>query len=94
MEKAMLWAWSSDIYLTGIYMALNKPTQELKRHLKGTASNLEKTADEILKLASGMKDVDVTAILQLVNRLYGDADQLKAYVDEVKAKRIVRTKPQ
>ncbi|AHF67539.1 MULTISPECIES: hypothetical protein [Pseudomonas] len=75
-------------------MALNKPTQELKRHLKGTASNLEKTADEILKLASGMKDVDVTAILQLVNRLYGDADQLKAYVDEVKAKRIVRTKPQ
>ncbi|MBX8487877.1 hypothetical protein [Pseudomonas cichorii] len=75
-------------------MALNKPTQELKRHLKGTASNLEKTADEILKLASDMKDVDVTAILQLVNRLYGDADQLKAYVDEVKAKRIVRTKPQ
>ncbi|MBX8497958.1 hypothetical protein [Pseudomonas cichorii] len=75
-------------------MALNKPTQELKRHLRGTASNLEKTADEILKLASDMKDVDVTAILQLVNRLYGDADQLKAYVDEVKAKRIVRTKPQ
>ncbi|MBX8577636.1 hypothetical protein [Pseudomonas cichorii] len=75
-------------------MALNKPTQELKRHLKGTASNLEKTADEILKLASDMKDVDVTAILRLVNRLYGDADQLKAYVDEVKAKRIVRTKPQ
>ncbi|GFM68056.1 hypothetical protein K5D34_09525 [Pseudomonas cichorii] len=75
-------------------MALNKPTQELKRHLKGTASNLEKTADEILKLASDMKDVDVTAILQLVNRLYSDADQLNAYVDEVKAKRIVRTKPQ
>ncbi|MCV4283044.1 hypothetical protein [Pseudomonas capsici] len=75
-------------------MALNKPTQELKRHLKGTASNLEKTADEILKLASDMKDVDVTAILQLVNRLYGDADQLKAYADEVKAKRIVRSKPQ
>ncbi|GFM59991.1 hypothetical protein OH708_14625 [Pseudomonas capsici] len=75
-------------------MALNKPTQELKRHLKGTASNLEKTADEILKLASDMRDVDVTAILQLVNRLYGDADQLKAYADEVKAKRIVRTKPQ
>ncbi|MBX8524994.1 hypothetical protein K5D45_10115 [Pseudomonas cichorii] len=75
-------------------MALNKPTQELKRHLNGTASNLEKTADEILKLASDMKDVDVTAILQLVNRLYSDADQLNAYVDEVKAKRIVRTKPQ
>ncbi|MFJ4142472.1 hypothetical protein [Pseudomonas sp. NPDC089734] len=75
-------------------MALNKSTQELKRHLKGTASNLENTADEILRLASEMKEVDVTAVLQLVNRLYSDADQLKAYVDEVKAKRIVRSKPQ
>jgi hypothetical protein len=41
-----------------------------------------------------MAEVDVTAILQLVNRLYGDADQLKAYADEVKAKRIVRNKVQ
>jgi uncharacterized coiled-coil DUF342 family protein len=73
-------------------MALNKPTQELKKHLKGTATNLESTANEILKLAEQMKDVDVTAILQLVNRLYGDADQLKAYVDEIRAKRIVRSK--
>lgn len=73
-------------------MALNKPTQELKKHLRGTATNLESTANEILKLAEQMKDVDVTAILQLVNRLYGDADQLKAYVDEIRAKRIVRAK--
>ncbi len=41
-------------------MALNKSTQELKKHLKGTATNLETTADEILKLASQMKEVDVT----------------------------------
>ncbi|MBP0941834.1 hypothetical protein V2K62_01130 [Pseudomonas alliivorans] len=73
-------------------MALNKSTQELKKHLKGTATNLETTADEILKLASQMKEVDVTAILQMVNRLYSDADQLKAYADEVKSKRIVRAK--
>jgi Asp-tRNA(Asn)/Glu-tRNA(Gln) amidotransferase C subunit len=73
-------------------MALNKPTLELKRHLKGTATNLETTANDILKLAEQMEDVDVTAILQLVNRLYSDADQLKAYADEVKAKRIVRAK--
>ncbi|EPJ88021.1 peptidase [Pseudomonas syringae] len=73
-------------------MALNKSTQELKRHLKGTAANLESTANEILKLAEQMSEVDVTAVLQLVNRLYGDADQLKAYADEVKAKRIVRNK--
>jgi len=73
-------------------MALNKPTLELKRHLKGTATNLESTANDILKLAEQMEDVDVTAILQLVNRLYSDADQLKAYADEVKSKRIVRAK--
>ncbi|RMM53627.1 hypothetical protein ALP26_03541 [Pseudomonas savastanoi pv. glycinea] len=78
---------------TGTRMALNKSTQELKRHLKGTATNLENTAEEILKLASQMKDVDVTAVLQMVNRLYSDADQLKAYADEVRAKRIVRAKP-
>lgn len=75
-------------------MALNKPTQELKKHLKGTAANLENTADEILKLASQMKGIDVTSILQLINRLYSDADQLKAYADEVKARKIVRAKPQ
>jgi uncharacterized coiled-coil DUF342 family protein len=87
----MLGAWTTAS-TTGPAMPLNKPTQELKKHLKGTASNLETTADEILKLASRMKDVDVTAILQMVNRLYSDADQLKAYADEVKAKKIVRTK--
>lgn len=76
-----------------LFAVLNKSTQELKRHLKGTATNLEKTAEEILKLASQMKDVDVTAVLQMVNRLYSDADQLKAYADEVRAKRIVRAKP-
>jgi uncharacterized coiled-coil DUF342 family protein len=75
-------------------MPLNKSTQELKKNLKGTAVNLENTAEEILKLASRMTEVDVTAILQLVNRLYSDADQLKAYADEIKAKKIVRTKPQ
>lgn len=75
-------------------MPLNKSTQELKKHLKGTATNLEHTADEILKLASQMTEVDVTAILQMVNRLYSDADRLKAYADEVKAKKIVRSKPQ
>lgn len=74
-------------------MPLNKSTQELKKHLKGTASNLENTADEILKLAAQMTEVDVTAILQMVNRLYSDADQLKAYADEIKARRIVRAKP-
>lgn len=74
-------------------MPLNKSTQELKKHLKGTASNLENTADEILKLAARMTEVDVTAILQMVNRLYSDADQLKAYADEIKARRIVRAKP-
>lgn len=74
-------------------MALNKPNQELKRHLRSSAVNLESAANEILRLAGQMPGVDVTATLQLVNRLYSDADQLKAYADEIKDKRIVRTKP-
>ena len=48
---------------------------------------------EISKLAERIKDVDVVAVLHLMNRLYRDSDKLKAYADEVKDGRIVRGKP-
>lgn len=73
-------------------MGIKKSSMELKRHLKNTAANLEKTAGEISLLAEQIKDVDVVAVLHLMNRLYKDADQLKAYADEVKTGRIVRGK--
>lgn len=73
-------------------MGVKKSALELKRDLNSIAANLESTAGEISKLAERIKDVDVVAVLHLMNRLYKDSDRLKAYVDEVKAGRIVRGK--
>lgn len=73
-------------------MGIKKSALELKRDLNTIAANLESTAGEISKLAERIKDVDVVAVLHLMNRLYRDSDRLKAYGDEVKAGRIVRAK--
>ncbi len=73
-------------------MGIKKSALELKRDLNNIAANLESTAGEISKLAERIKDVDVVAVLHLMNRLYKDSDRLKAYCDEVKAGRIVRAK--
>jgi len=73
-------------------VGLKKSSIELKRDLYGVAGNLERTAGEISRLAERVKDVDVVAVLHLMNQLYKDADKLKAYADEVKAGRIQRGK--
>jgi hypothetical protein len=73
-------------------VGVKKSALELKRDLNNFAANLESTAGEISKLAERIKDVDVVAVLHLMNRLYKDSDRLKAYGDEVKAGRIVRGK--
>jgi hypothetical protein len=73
-------------------VGVKKSALELKRDLNNIAANLESTVGEISKLAERIKDVDVVAVLHLMNRLYKDSDRLKAYGDEVKAGRIVRGK--
>ncbi|MDY7568088.1 hypothetical protein QN400_22575 [Pseudomonas sp. RTC3] len=73
-------------------MGIKKSAQELKRDLNNVACNLEQTAGEISRLAERINDVDVVAVLHLMNRLYKDSDRLKAYVDEIKSGRIVRNK--
>ena len=73
-------------------MGIKKSSAELKRDLKPVASNLERTAGEISKLAERIDGVDVVAVLHLMNRLYKDSDKLKAYADEIKGGRIVRGK--
>lgn len=73
-------------------MGIKKSSQELKRDLSSVASNLERTAGEVSRLAERINDVDVVAVLHLMNRMYKDSDRLKAYVDEIKAGRIVRSK--
>lgn len=73
---------------------MKKSALELKRDLNAIASNLERTAGEISRLAERVKDVDVVAVLHLMNQQYRDADRLRAYADEIKAGRIMRTKPE
>lgn len=73
-------------------MGIKKSALELKRDLNATAANLESTAGEISRLAERVKDVDVVAVLHLMNQQYKDADRLRAYVDEIKAGRITRSK--
>lgn len=73
-------------------MGIKKSSAELKRDLRSVAGNLERTAGEVSKLAERIKDVDVVAVLHLMNRLYRDSDKLKAYADEIRDGRIVRSK--
>lgn len=73
-------------------MGIKKSSAELKRDLRTVAGNLERTAGEVSKLAERLKDVDVVAVLHLMNRLYRDSDKLKAYADEIRDGRIVRSK--
>lgn len=73
-------------------VGIKKSALEFKRDLSAVAGNLERTAGEISRLAERIKDVDVVAILHLMNQQYKDADRLRAYADEIKSGRITRAK--
>ncbi len=75
-------------------MGLKKSTLELKRDLNAIAVNLERTAGEISRLAERVNEVNVVAVLHLMNQQYKDADRLRAYVDEIRAGLIARAKPE
>ncbi|MER2016746.1 MULTISPECIES: hypothetical protein [Pseudomonas] len=74
-------------------MALTKPNQHLRRDLKAIAFNLEQSCVDLGKLAKKLSDADAIALMGLVGTLYEEADRLVGYADEVKAGRIVRSKP-
>lgn len=73
-------------------MGTKKSALEFKRDLNAIAGNLERTAGEISRLAESIEDVDVVAVLHLMNQQYRDADRLRAYVDEIRSGRISRAK--
>ena len=75
-------------------MALNKPNQELRRELKELGFAIEQAADEVLRITKDCRDVEVSAVLKLIAKLYEDADRLAALAEEVKAGQITRAKPE
>jgi hypothetical protein len=70
-------------------MTLTKPNQDLRIELKEIAFGLEQAANDVLSITKDCRDVEVTAVLKLIAKLYEDADRLAALADEVKAGKIV-----
>ena len=66
-------------------MPLTKPDQELSRELKTLALDIEQAADEVLRITKDCRDVDATAALVLIAKLYKHADRAAALADAVKA---------
>jgi len=75
-------------------MALNKPNQELRHDLKGIALNLEQSCIDLGRLAQRIDGADGLALMELVGKMYEDADRLVALADQVKAGQIMRAKPE
>lgn len=75
-------------------MGLNKPTQELRRDLKGIVHLLKWSAVDLMQLAVRLSEAGLeTEALELAKKLeaFNDAeDKLAGYADEVKAGKVVR----
>ena len=66
-------------------MPLTKPNQQLRSELKTLALDIEQAADEVLRITKDCRDVDATAALMLIAKLYKHADRAAALADAVKA---------
>ncbi|WDG77335.1 hypothetical protein PUP68_21570 [Pseudomonas chlororaphis] len=73
-------------------MGLTKLNQDLRRDLKDAAFTLEEAALDIFSKAQGYKEIEFLVAMEKVSKMHEQADRLKAYAEEVKAERIVRTK--
>lgn len=75
-------------------MGLNKPTQELRRDLKGIVHLLKWSTVDLMQLAVRLSEAGLeTEALELAKKLeaFNDAeDKLAGYADEVKAGKVVR----
>lgn len=79
-------------------MPLTKPNQDLKRDLQGIASDLKWSAVELMRIAERLSlagnEADAQAVLKMCTVLHDGEDRLVRYADEVKAGRIIRSKPE
>ncbi len=77
-------------------MGLNKPEQDLKRDLRGLASDFKWSAVELMRIAERLSlagnEVDAQAILRMCEVFYSGEDRLLSYADEVRDGRITRVK--
>ncbi len=62
-----------------------KPNQDIHSDLNELALDLEQAADEVLRITKDCRDVDATAALMLIAKLYKHADRAAALADAVKA---------
>lgn len=75
-------------------MTLDKPNQDLKRDLRGIASDLKWSSVELMRIAERLSlagnEADAQAVQKMCTVLHADEDRLTAYADEVKDGRIIR----
>ncbi|RMQ98486.1 hypothetical protein ALP94_04646 [Pseudomonas savastanoi pv. glycinea] len=75
-------------------MSLNKPNQQLRRDLTGSASDLKWSAVELMRIAERLSlagnEPDAWALLKMSTVLQAAEDKLAGYADEVRDGRIVR----
>ncbi|WP_095093874.1 hypothetical protein [Pseudomonas sp. Irchel 3A5] len=75
-------------------MSLNKPNQQLRRDLTGSASDLKWSAVELMRIAERLSlagnEPDAWALLKMCQVLQAAEDKLAGYADEVRDGRIVR----
>ncbi|MCA4965881.1 MULTISPECIES: hypothetical protein [unclassified Pseudomonas] len=62
-----------------------KPNQDIHSDLNELALDLEQAADEVLRITKDCRDVDATAALMLIAKLYKHADRAASLADAVKA---------
>ena len=79
-------------------MHLTQPNQALKRDLQGIASDLKWSAVELKRIAERLSqsghEADAQAVLRMCTVFQAGEDRLAGYADEVKAGRIVWTRPE
>ena len=67
------------------YKVYAQPNQDIHSDLNELALDLEQAADEVLRITKDCRDVDATAALMLIAKLYKHADRAASLADAVKA---------
>jgi hypothetical protein len=77
-------------------MALNKPNQQLRRDLTGSAADLKWSAVELMRIAERLSlagnEPDAWALLKMCRVLQTAEEKLAGYADEVRDGLIVRAR--